>query len=138
MRRIAQGKIAKVLNDAQIAITCGTDMQVEIGDQVRVMDNVEITDPDTGEYLGSILVQVIILRVNFVMAKAATAMVVQRASGSYSSLMSPIFSQNPLLKLTSDVIEVDSRHVLVTVGQTVIVERREDSSKLDLDSEKDH
>ena len=56
MTELIRGKVARVLNKYEIAITVGTADGVTIGMYFDVMDAHEqnIDDPDTGEVLGSI------------------------------------------------------------------------------------
>ena len=56
MSELIRAKVARVLNSREIAITAGEDQGVEIGMYFDVMDpnGEDITDPDTGEVLGSI------------------------------------------------------------------------------------
>ena len=124
MKKITQGKVAKLLNDSQIALNCGSNDGVEMNDTVRVMNRVEINDPDTKESLGSILVQILVMRVNFVMERASTAVVVQRVD-SAGKIANPFFSPNPRVKLTADPKEVNPSHILILEGQVVVVERQE-------------
>lgn len=51
-----RGKVARVLNSREIAITVGSKHGVKVGMYFDVMDSKgeSITDPDTGEMLGSI------------------------------------------------------------------------------------
>lgn len=51
-----RAKVARILNSREIAITAGTQQGVVVGMYFDVMDvkGEDITDPDTGEVLGSI------------------------------------------------------------------------------------
>jgi len=56
MNDLIRAKVARILNSREIAITAGEEQGVKIGMYFNVMDpnGEDITDPDTGEILGSI------------------------------------------------------------------------------------
>ncbi len=70
-----RGKVARVLNDREIAINIGTTHGVDIGMYFDVMDaqGEDIKDPDTDEVLGSIERPRIRVRVTYVQDKLAVA-----------------------------------------------------------------
>lgn len=49
-----EGKVAKVLNDREVVINRGKDHDVEMGTRFKIMETVEIQDPDTGRSIGTI------------------------------------------------------------------------------------
>ncbi len=77
MTQPIRGKVARVLNAREIAINIGTTHGVQIGMYFDVMDPSDqaISDPDTGELLGSIerpKVRVKIIRVQEKLSVAST------------------------------------------------------------------
>ena len=70
-----RGKVARVLNDREIAINIGTTHGVDVGMYFDVMDaqGQDIKDPDTDEVLGSIERPRIRVRVTYVQDKLAVA-----------------------------------------------------------------
>jgi len=52
-----QGKVARILNSRELAINIGSDDGVQVGMYFDVLDpkGENITDPDTGEVLGSVM-----------------------------------------------------------------------------------
>ncbi len=56
MREPIRGKVARVLNSRELALNLGSDHGVRIGMFFDVLDpkGDNITDPDTGEFIGSI------------------------------------------------------------------------------------
>lgn len=56
MREAIRGKVARVLNARELALNVGSSHGVEIGMYFDVLDpkGEDITDPDTGEILGSV------------------------------------------------------------------------------------
>lgn len=56
MSKLLRGKVAKILNSRELVINIGSDHGVEEGMYFEVLDpkGENITDPDTGEILGSI------------------------------------------------------------------------------------
>ena len=49
-----RGKVAKVLNDREIVINRGTDHSVKLGTRFKLIETVEIQDPDTRDGIGTI------------------------------------------------------------------------------------
>jgi hypothetical protein len=125
MKTVTEGKVASILSESQIAINVGSNAGVRLDDSVRVLRQVEIRDPDTNELLGSILLHVVGLKVNFVIERTATAIVVEHLVSNSASISSSIFGGNPLITLTTKLSEVDSQTVHIAKGQRVVIERQE-------------
>ncbi len=70
-----RAKVARVLNSREIVISAGSDKGVEIGMYFDVMDpkGEDITDPDTGEVIGSILRPKVRVKVTQVQERLAVA-----------------------------------------------------------------
>jgi hypothetical protein len=49
-----RGKVAKVLNDREVVINRGKDHGVELGTRFKLLETVEIQDPDTRDGIGTI------------------------------------------------------------------------------------
>jgi hypothetical protein len=49
-----RGKVAKVLNDREVVINRGTDHGVKLGTRFKLIETVEIQDPDTRDGIGTI------------------------------------------------------------------------------------
>lgn len=47
-----RASVAAILSDLSLAINAGSDRKVRAGDNVRILERVEVSDPDTGESLG--------------------------------------------------------------------------------------
>jgi len=75
MTELIRGKVARVLNRYEIAITVGTVDGVNVGMYFDVMDAYEqdIEDPDTGEVLGSIERSKIRVKVIYTQEKLSVA-----------------------------------------------------------------
>lgn len=56
-KQLVQGKVARVLNSRELAVNIGSDNGVQVGMYFDVLDpkGENITDPDTGEVLGSVM-----------------------------------------------------------------------------------
>ena len=74
MERI-EGAVARILNARELVLNRGTDHGVEIGMQFAVLNSQggSITDPETGETLGSIELPKVIVKVVQVYEKLAVA-----------------------------------------------------------------
>ena len=75
MADLIRGKVARVLNSREIAINLGKEDGVVVGMYFNVMDrkSEDITDPDTGELLGSIERPKVGLKVTIVQEKLSIA-----------------------------------------------------------------
>ena len=49
-----EGKVAKVLNDREIVINRGGNHGVKLGTRFKIMETVDIQDPDTSDVIGTI------------------------------------------------------------------------------------
>lgn len=67
------GKVAAVLSPRRLVINRGTDHGVEQGMRFRVLESVNITDPDTGEGLGELPNEVVQVKVIEVASRYAVA-----------------------------------------------------------------
>lgn len=74
------GKVARILNSREMALNVGSEHGVEKGMCFDVMDPTgeEITDPDTGEVLGSVTRPLVRVRVIKVMEKLSVASTFKR------------------------------------------------------------
>ena len=52
---VIQGKVAKVLNDREVVINRGRDQGVKLGTRFKIIETVEIRDPDTRDVIGTII-----------------------------------------------------------------------------------
>ena len=70
-----RGKVARILNSREIVITVGSKDGVTIGMRFDVMDTTgeNITDPDTGELLGSVERQKVRVEISKVQEKLSVA-----------------------------------------------------------------
>lgn len=75
MSDLIRAKVARVLNSREIAITAGITQGVTVGMLFDVMDpkGEDITDPDTGEVLGSLLRPKVRVKITQVQEKLAVA-----------------------------------------------------------------
>lgn len=122
MQSIATGKIATIVSPSEIAITCGEDTGIAVGDIVRVRKRIDIEDPDTHEPLGSVYVTSVSLTVTLVMERASVASVMDRVNAN--NVFAQIAMGGKVMKtLTTNFVEETSDTILVGIGQTVNVER---------------
>lgn len=70
-----RGKVARILNARELVVNKGADDGIEIGMQLAILNEggVDITDPDTGDVLGSIEVPKVLVKVVHVSARLAVA-----------------------------------------------------------------
>jgi hypothetical protein len=129
MKSVCNGKVAALLAENQLAINCGSNQGVEKGDVVHVKRSVEIRDPDTKETLGSVLLQVVTLRVSLVMDRASVAYVTDRVLNPITQTSMPRILGGASLPgssfktLTLDAIQENAKTALVQIGWPVQIER---------------
>lgn len=80
MREAIRGKVARVLNARELALNIGSSHGVELGMYFDVLDpkGEDITDPDTGEILGSVERTKVRLKVIKVMENLSVASTFKR------------------------------------------------------------
>lgn len=49
-----EGKVAEVLNDREVVVNRGRDHGVKLGTRFKIIETVEIHDPDSGDVIGTI------------------------------------------------------------------------------------
>ena len=131
MELICNAKLAALLAPNQIAISCGTNEGVELGDIVTIRQSVEITDPDTQEPLGSVLMHVAKLKVSLAMEKASVAYITDKVAQPLGSTLFGSLSGSLLKGMTLSKIEADAKTVWVQVGWPVSVERPDQRADID-------
>lgn len=89
-----QGKVAMILNDREVVINRGKDHGVEMGAKFKVVETVEVEDPDTKETIGTIEREKIRLEV----AHLEPAMSIARTYETYKYGGHPVFRDNDSLR----------------------------------------
>ena len=124
MSTLIRGKIARVLNEREVAINVGSAKGVVVGMYFDVIEDEEIRDPDTREVLGSIDRPKVGLQVTHVQEKLSVAM-----TRTWSlKLPKWITEYETLKKEWTGIDENDSR---VKVGDPVVqvIEERVEQEK---------
>lgn len=87
MSNIVMGKVAKLINDTELAINKGTDDGIKSGMTIWIIDEstTNILDPDTGENLGGVSRAKIRMRITGVGKRAAIAE--RWLSSAYESIL---------------------------------------------------
>lgn len=121
MPRIVHGKVAKIISPTEIAVNLGEDHGVGLGNLARVQEVVEVTDPDSGESLGSVLVTKLTLKVTLVLPKMCVGLITDNIEPSGSGL--GLF---PSRKHATDRPgAADKRTVHVKIGAPVSIQIKE-------------
>lgn len=124
MSTLIRGKVARVLNEREVAINVGSAKGVVVGMYFDVIEDEEIRDPDTREVLGSIDRPKVGLQVTHVQEKLSVAM-----TRTWSlKLPKWITEYETLKKEWTGIDENDSR---VKVGDPVVqvIEERVEQEK---------
>jgi hypothetical protein len=113
--------VARIISGSEIAVNAGSDSGVQKGDRVTVWRSVEITDPKTGDSLGSYLRAQLRLEVSLVDERFSLARV---------RIEVPNFTANIFGRQTKFITGagVDDEHVPLKVGDDVTIVTREAES----------
>jgi len=126
-----QAKLAAIVDDSRAAINIGSVAGVDKGDRVTLFRTVEVTDPDTGESLGSVDVEKLHLEVELVQEKMCVAIVTDLFYGDDepTDLMSNLLRPKRRKRLALNVARGDKRTVKVAIGERARVELVGDESQ---------
>lgn len=114
-------KVAQVVSSTQLAFNVGTNKGVSTGDTVTLYRIVEVTDPDSGDILGSVRVPRLNLRVSLVDKKFCIADVTDQVSDNiYTSIT---LGRNVKKVTTSPSISSSESNavVMVTIGEDAVI-----------------
>lgn len=114
---VATGKVADVPTSNNLAIAAGRDKGVEKDDVVVLNRVVIVKDPDTSEVLGEVNYPKVRLKVYLVDERFCVARVTDRTAGSPGKL-------GAVKTVTSEPMDVDSRTVLVEIGEVATIRRK--------------
>ncbi|PSK66679.1 hypothetical protein B0E53_01319 [Micromonospora sp. MH33] len=116
------GKVARIINEHELAINVGGDKGIAVGDKVALYRTIDVKDPDSGEILGSVDVRKLRLEVVIVEPKFCVAAITERQTGSGSNIF--LQSLLPLKRISSTPVKVGSpSEVHVAVGDVAIFEK---------------
>ncbi|MFJ8792711.1 FlgT C-terminal domain-containing protein [Streptomyces sp. NPDC102462] len=116
-------KLAALVDDSRIAINAGSNKGVAEGDEVVLFRTVEVTDPDTGESLGSVDVRKLALEIELVREKMSVAIVTDIFVGDNepTDFMSTLLKPKRRKRVAFNVPRGDKRTVQVVVGERAVV-----------------
>lgn len=89
-----QGKVAMILNDREVVINRGKEHGVELGTRYKVVETVQVKDPDTKETIGTIERE----KIRFEIAHLEPAMSIARTYETYTYGGHPAFRDNDSLR----------------------------------------
>ena len=119
-----RGKVARVLSTREIALNIGTAEGVTVGMHFDVMGvREDITDPDTGEKLGSLERPKVRVRVIYTQEKFSVASTYQMNLGPVArSLMPPnwVTKYETLKKTAGTIDNLDAENGPIKVGEPVV------------------
>src|SRR5258708_7392385 len=116
-----KAKVARILSEYQLALNAGSEAGVRVGDIVTIHDEVHVNDPDSGESLGSVLVNKLNLKVTVVQARMSVAVVTERVGGG-DALSLFFASTQPLKRISGEHELGDYKAVVVEVGDPATVQ----------------
>lgn len=123
---VVSGKVATVIRDDQLAVNVGKGDGVEVGDTMTLYDAIKVNDPDTKKQLGTVRVPRLAFTVTLVTDTFCVGKVTTRIRPRDGNVLAAATA--PLVKLTSDPLDVDARTVGVEVGEEVVIRRNEVSN----------
>ena len=124
MSTLIRGKVARVLNEREVAINVGSAKGVVVGMYFDVIEDEEIRDPDTREVLGSIDRPKVGLQVTHVQEKLSVAM-----TRTWSLKLPKWITEYETLK--KEWVDLDENDSRVKVGDPVVqvIEERVEQEK---------
>jgi hypothetical protein len=115
-------KVAQIVSPREVAFNVGIDDGVNKGDSVTLYRTVEITDPDSGEFLGSVRVPRLNLRISLVNEKFCVGSVTDTVSDNIYGVLT--FGQNNTKKVSASPVSLDgdsNTTVVVTIGEEAVI-----------------
>lgn len=124
MSTLIRGKVARVLNEREVAINVGSAKGVVVGMYFDVIEDEEIRDPDTREVLGSIDRPKVGLQVTHVQEKLSVAI-----TRTWSLKLPKWITEYETLK--KEWVDLDENDSRVKVGDPVVqvIEERVEKEK---------
>lgn len=124
-------KVAQIVSTREVAFNVGFDDGVRKGDSVTLYRKVEITDPDSGEFLGSVRVPRLNLSVSLVEKKFCLGYVTDLISENnlYGTLT---FGQNNTKKVSESAVGLgadSNTTVVVKIGEEAVIRHTEKDQK---------
>lgn len=118
-------KLAQIVTPTQLAFNAGTEKGVTKGDSVTLYKYVDVTDPDSGDILGTVRVPRLYLKVSFAEEKFCVADVTDTVSDSPYAILAmgrsvKKVSTTPAIN-HSDAGEV----VVVNIGEEAVIRHTE-------------
>lgn len=111
--RVVEAKVAAVLSESKLAFNIGSDAGVKTGGRALVQRRVTVTDPDTQEELGTVMITVLTLRITQVEPRFCVGDVTD-VTGQQSGIISSVFINRPRKKIVATSFEE-------TAGESVFV-----------------
>jgi hypothetical protein len=118
---ITRAKISAIASESQLALNTGSSAGVRKGDLVTLYRQVDVTDPDSGEELGTVSFPRLTLRVNHVQDKLSVAIVTDFETVREQPF--DVTSVRRLKRVTLDPREENKGTVLVEIGESVVIRR---------------
>jgi hypothetical protein len=123
---VTKAKVSGVVAESQIALNKGENDDIKLDDQVTLYRSVEVTDPDSGERLGSVQFPRLKLKVNLVATLYCVAVVTDYRPDAEP--FNPIRVRR-LKRVTEDPDEASANVVYVKRGEEATVRREQDESE---------
>lgn len=89
-----RGKVAMILNDREVVINRGKEHGVELGTRYKVVETVEVEDPDTKKVIGTIERE----KIRFEIAHLEPAMSIARTYETYTYGVHPVSQVNESIR----------------------------------------
>lgn len=122
-----RAKVARILSDYELVLNAGEEHGVEEGHSAQLYESVEVSDPDTGEPLGSVRKKILGLEITQVQERLSVARSsdIVRVSNPLEIFGGSSQSQRRVRRKITDTPGLnDSTTVLVSVGDEVIIENQ--------------
>jgi hypothetical protein len=123
------GKVASILSDYEVAFNIGSDQGVETDDIVTVYRIIDVEDPDTKEFIGSVLTPRMRFKITLVQPRMSVGQ-------SYESIMNPqdegsfttsLIVKSVIKRVTTIRHQEDWRNIFLEVGDPAVIQAERQS-----------
>jgi hypothetical protein len=110
-----RAKVAKVISEYEAALTAGSEQGVKPGDIATIFREIEVTDPDSGEPLGTVERPAVRLEIIEVRPKMSVGQTYETVAQKEGDIFDVFFRQGTQrIRLTETEQTVDRRTVLIS------------------------
>ena len=117
-----RGHVAQIIDDRTLVINRGSEHGVRIGMRFAVLNpkGAEITDPETGESIGSVDIDKVIVKVVRVESRLAVARTFQKFATGFTTLFGNMRTETLRIETATYKQDLDEKDSYVKIGDPVV------------------